>query len=87
MVGQIHYKDTFFYKQATLKSENAVLGDEKFRNNADEKPSYFVMVAKDVNVRLIMSGLMGKKPSVANTALLQTTSHPASALIMELSTD
>lgn len=86
-LSQINYKDTYFYKQATLKSENAVLGDEKYRNNADEKPSYFVMVAKDVNVRLIMSGLMGKKTTEANTALLQATSHPASALILELITD
>lgn len=45
------------------------------------------MVAKDINVRLIASGIMGQQKSNSNEAILKAAAHPASALVMELFKD
>jgi hypothetical protein len=45
------------------------------------------MVAKDLNVRLILSGLMGKQKSNSNLDILKDASHPAAVMMMELKTD
>lgn len=45
------------------------------------------MVAHDLNIRLIQSGLMGKTKTASNLEILQASSHPASTMIIELSTD
>lgn len=50
----MQYEHTYFYKVNTLKSAHAASADEKLRNNVEEKPTFFVMVASDMNLRLIV---------------------------------
>ncbi|CDW80158.1 histidine acid phosphatase family protein [Stylonychia lemnae] len=85
-LGKLDYKETHFYKLNAQKEEHAVSNDEKLRNNVDQKPNYFVMVASDVNVRLILSGLQGKT-SADQSNLLKSDTHPASLLMLELVLD
>lgn len=80
------YEETQFYRLNSQKANEAVSADEKLRNNVDKKPAFFVMVASDLNIRLILSGLMGKQ-NAANSHLLLTASAASSSLILELVVD
>lgn len=79
----MHYHHTYFYLTNSAKARNAVTADDQLRNNVDEKPTYFVMVSSDVNLRLILSGLMGKQ-NAEQSYLLSTSSAPSSSLTLEL---
>jgi len=56
--GQMAYEDTHFYR-LNAAGKGASL-DEQKKNNADDKPNYYFYVTSDLNMRLFLSGLMGK---------------------------
>ena len=52
------YEETHFYK--VNSAGKAASPDEQKRNNVDNKPNYYFYVTSDLNLRLFLSGLMGK---------------------------
>ena len=80
------YTSTHFYLANTEKSKAATHPDDMLRNNVDGKPSFFVMVSYDTNIRQIMAALMGKK-AAAETHLFQTSPTPSSNLVLEVTKD
>jgi hypothetical protein len=81
--GLMDYKKTKFYLKHASKSSDR--GDEAHANNADDKPSFFLYVTEEINVRLLVSGLVGKKTGLQ--AFIGAGSQPSSNLIVELYLD
>jgi hypothetical protein len=81
----MEYEKTQFYKTNAEKTGRVTLEDQK-KNNADEKPTYFFFVSSDLNLRLLMSGLMGKQ-NAENSFLLMTSTAPSSLLTLEVELD
>lgn len=78
----MQYSDTHFYRLNSPKSANL---EELKKNNADEKPTYFVYLTGDNGFKLMLSGLIG---TAANRdTILNTFSPPSSTLVVELVVD
>lgn len=60
MLGVMEYEHSYFYRVNCEKARLAASPDEKLRNNVDAKPTFFFGVTNDLNLRLLVSGLMGK---------------------------
>ena len=77
------YQKTFFYLQNTQKESYGL--DDKIRNNAEENPSFYFYVTEEINLRLMLSGLIGKD-NKKNTTIFDSAPTPSSNFIMEIST-
>lgn len=78
------YKKTFFYLKNAGKETDR--GDDAYKNNADAKPSFFLYVTQEINLRLLLSGLIGKKTNSLQSSLGQG-SQPSSNIVFELYKD
>lgn len=80
------YKKTFFYKNNGPKEGETQHLDEMIRNNADENPNFFFLVTEELNMRLFISGIIGKDNR--KTSNIFTSAPTASSnFILESSQD
>jgi hypothetical protein len=80
--GRLHYHHTQFYKLHAEKDKNAH-PEERLKNNVEENPNFYLYVTDEVNLRLFLSGLMGKE-NRKTSKLFNTPPTASSNLFLEL---
>lgn len=54
------YTHSFFYKSNSDHNKLGASLDEQLRNNADSNPDFYFYVTDEINMRLLLSGIIGK---------------------------
>ena len=79
------YEHSYFYKSNSDHKKLGLSLDEQLRNNADSNPDFYFYVTNEINMRLLLSGLIGK--DLRKTSSVFTSPSTASSnFIMEIST-